>query len=145
VAAVVGGSFSLADAGLKFVGGAAGDRDRPGGRLGDRRDPQAHRGRAGEHHDLAAQRATRRSCRPTRSAPRACWRRSPPASTWAPRAEHHPARTRLQGFFVWDILDFLLNAILFVLIGLQLRTVVDGLSGYSVDARRLRAGGQRRG
>ena len=42
-----------------------------------------------------------------------------------------PARTRLQGFFVWDILDFLVNATLFVLIGLQLRAVVDGLSGYS--------------
>jgi monovalent cation/hydrogen antiporter len=44
-----------------------------------------------------------------------------------------PARTRLQGTFVWDILDFLLNAVLFVLIGLQLRGVVDGLSGYSAS------------
>jgi len=43
-----------------------------------------------------------------------------------------PARTRLQGFFVWDILDFLINAVLFVLIGLELRAVVDALSGYSV-------------
>jgi CPA1 family monovalent cation:H+ antiporter len=42
-----------------------------------------------------------------------------------------PARTRLQGGFVWDILDFLVNATLFVLIGLQLRGVVDGLTGYS--------------
>ena len=42
-----------------------------------------------------------------------------------------PARTRLQGLFVWDILDFLLNAILFVLVGLQLRTVTDALSGYT--------------
>src|ERR1700716_2462140 len=33
------------------------------------------------------------------------------------------ARTRLQGFMVWDILDFLLNASLFVLVGLQLRPV----------------------
>ena len=41
-----------------------------------------------------------------------------------------PARTRLQGYFVWDILDFIINAILFVLIGLQLRAIVDGLSGY---------------
>jgi NhaP-type Na+/H+ or K+/H+ antiporter len=41
------------------------------------------------------------------------------------------ARTRLQGYFVWDILDFVINAILFVLIGLQLRAVVDALSGYS--------------
>jgi Na+/H+ antiporter len=42
-----------------------------------------------------------------------------------------PARTRLQGLFVWDILDFILNATLFVLVGLQLRAVVEGLSGYS--------------
>jgi CPA1 family monovalent cation:H+ antiporter len=45
-----------------------------------------------------------------------------------------PARTRLQGFMFWDILDFLLNASLFVLVGLQLRTVLDGLSGYSAGA-----------
>jgi CPA1 family monovalent cation:H+ antiporter len=44
-----------------------------------------------------------------------------------------PARTRLQGYFVWDILDFIVNAILFVLIGLQLRAVVDALSGYSAS------------
>jgi len=41
-----------------------------------------------------------------------------------------PARTRLQGVYVWEILDFLLNAALFVLVGLQLRTVVDGLNGH---------------
>jgi CPA1 family monovalent cation:H+ antiporter len=44
-----------------------------------------------------------------------------------------PARTRLQGFMVWDILDFLLNATLFVLVGLQLHAVVDGLSGRSAS------------
>ena len=43
-----------------------------------------------------------------------------------------PARTRLQGFFVWDILDFIINATLFVLVGLQLRTIVQSLSGFSV-------------
>jgi CPA1 family monovalent cation:H+ antiporter len=37
----------------------------------------------------------------------------------------------LQGFFVWDIVDFLVNAILFVLIGLQLRAVVQGMVGRS--------------
>ncbi len=44
-----------------------------------------------------------------------------------------PARIRLQGYFVWDILDFIVNAILFVLVGLQLRSVIDGLSGYSAS------------
>jgi CPA1 family monovalent cation:H+ antiporter len=45
-----------------------------------------------------------------------------------------PPRTRLQGFFVWDLLDFVINATLFVLVGLQLRTVVDGLGGHSAAA-----------
>ena len=42
-----------------------------------------------------------------------------------------PSRARLEGYFVWDILDFIINAILFVLIGLQLHAVIDGLPGYS--------------
>jgi CPA1 family monovalent cation:H+ antiporter len=41
------------------------------------------------------------------------------------------ARVRLQGLFVWDILDFIINATLFVLVGFQLRTIVDGLGGTS--------------
>jgi CPA1 family monovalent cation:H+ antiporter len=32
---------------------------------------------------------------------------------------------------VWDILDFIINSALFVLVGLQLRVVVDGLTGLS--------------
>jgi Na+/H+ antiporter len=39
--------------------------------------------------------------------------------------------TRLQGNAVWEILVFLLNSALFVLIGLQLPTVVDGIGGLS--------------
>jgi Na+/H+ antiporter len=37
--------------------------------------------------------------------------------------------TRIQSFAVWEILQFVLNAVLFLLIGLQLPTVLDGLSG----------------
>ena len=40
-------------------------------------------------------------------------------------------RMRIQGFATWDVLVFLLNATLFLLIGLQLNTILDGLSGYS--------------
>ncbi len=40
-------------------------------------------------------------------------------------------QTRLQGDAVWEILVFLLNALLFVLIGLQLRPILDGLAGRS--------------
>jgi Na+/H+ antiporter len=39
------------------------------------------------------------------------------------------ASMRLQGYAVWEILVFLLNALLFVLIGLQLPLILDGLSG----------------
>ncbi len=38
------------------------------------------------------------------------------------------ASMRLQGFAVWEILTFLLNALLFVLIGLQLPIILDGVS-----------------
>jgi monovalent cation/hydrogen antiporter len=39
------------------------------------------------------------------------------------------ASMRLQGYAVWEILTFLLNALLFVLIGLQLPLILDELSG----------------
>jgi Na+/H+ antiporter len=41
------------------------------------------------------------------------------------------ARLRLQGLAVWEILFFLLNGLLFALIGLQLPAIIDGLSGHS--------------
>jgi Na+/H+ antiporter len=39
--------------------------------------------------------------------------------------------SRMQGFALWSILSFLLNATLFILIGLQLPEIVKGLDGYS--------------
>jgi CPA1 family monovalent cation:H+ antiporter len=39
------------------------------------------------------------------------------------------ASMRLQGYAVWETLVFLVNALLFVLIGLQLPVILDGLSG----------------
>ena len=41
------------------------------------------------------------------------------------------ASQRLTGYAMWEILTFLLNALLFVLIGLQLPVVIDGLAGRS--------------
>jgi CPA1 family monovalent cation:H+ antiporter len=41
-------------------------------------------------------------------------------------------QTRLQGFALWEMLVFLLNAVLFILIGLQLPVVVDELEGRGV-------------
>ena len=43
-------------------------------------------------------------------------------------------QTRLQGDAVWEILVFLLNALLFGLVGLQLRPILDGLSGHSTGS-----------
>ena len=40
-------------------------------------------------------------------------------------------RTRLSGDAFWEIFVFLANALVFVLVGLQLRTIVDALSGIS--------------
>jgi Na+/H+ antiporter len=40
-------------------------------------------------------------------------------------------RTRLSGDAFWEIFVFLVNALLFVLVGLQLRRIVDALSGIS--------------
>src|SRR5215216_5285175 len=41
------------------------------------------------------------------------------------------APTRLLGFSFWDVLVFLVNAILFILIGLQLHPILSGISGHS--------------
>jgi Na+/H+ antiporter len=41
--------------------------------------------------------------------------------------------SRMQGYAMWSILTFLLNATLFILIGLQLPSIVDGLSGRPAD------------
>jgi monovalent cation/hydrogen antiporter len=43
------------------------------------------------------------------------------------------AQTRLQGFAFWTILSFILNAALFTLVGLQLRSVLDGLGAWSTQ------------
>ena len=43
-------------------------------------------------------------------------------------------QTRLQGDAVWEILTFMLNAILFGLVGLQLRSILDSLDGRSTGS-----------
>src|ERR671939_69869 len=132
VAAVVAGSFSLADAGLKFVLGAAG-----GVAIGiavgwivaeiRKRTADAHVSitislLTGYAAFVPADAIGASGILATVTAGIYMGIRGP---------QILPARTRLQGYFVWDILHFIVNAILFVLIGLQLRAVVDGLSGSS--------------
>jgi Na+/H+ antiporter len=132
VAAVVAGSFSLADAGLRFVlGGAAGVAIglAVGWLAGEIRrritDSQVNITVSlltGYAAFVPADAIGASAVLATVTAGLYMGLRAP---------QILPARTRLQGYFVWDILDFIVNAILFVLIGLQLRTVVDGLSGFS--------------
>lgn len=47
--------------------------------------------------------------------------------------------TRLQGYAVWELVTFLLNGLIFVLIGFQLRTVVGGLDEYTLGELALYA------
>jgi len=42
------------------------------------------------------------------------------------------AETRLQAYAFWELVTFLLNGLIFALIGLQLNSIVGGLSDYSV-------------
>jgi Na+/H+ antiporter len=42
------------------------------------------------------------------------------------------AQMRIQGFAVWELIVFLLNAVLFVLIGLQLPSILDEVAGMDV-------------
>jgi monovalent cation/hydrogen antiporter len=49
--------------------------------------------------------------------------------------------TRLQGQAVWEVIAYVLRGIVFALIGLQLRQILDGLHGYSAGQLALYAGG----
>ena len=122
VAAVVAGSFSLADAGLEFVLGAAGGRgDRPGGRMAGR---EIRRRTADAQVSITISLLTGYAA----FVPADAIDASGVLATVTAGIymgirgpQILPPRARLQGYFVWDILDFVVNAILFVLIGLQLR------------------------
>ncbi|HET7479235.1 MAG TPA: Na+/H+ antiporter [Rubrobacteraceae bacterium] len=50
------------------------------------------------------------------------------------------AETRLQGFAFWELATFLLNGLIFALIGLQLRRIIEGISDYSVAELVIYAG-----
>jgi Na+/H+ antiporter len=50
------------------------------------------------------------------------------------------AQTRIQGFAFWTILVFVLNAVLFTLVGLQLPGVLDGLDAWSTGELAVAAG-----
>lgn len=48
--------------------------------------------------------------------------------------EYMTSRSRLQAGPIWEMIEFLLNGFIFILIGLQLPAVVHTLSGYSTEA-----------
>jgi Na+/H+ antiporter len=132
VAAVVAGSFSLADAGLRFVLGAAGGvvigvvvgrlAAEIRGRTPDARESVTLSLLTGYAAYVPADAVGASGVLAAVAAGISMGIRGP---------QILPARTRLQGYFVWDIVDFVINAILFVLIGLQLGAIVDGLGGYA--------------
>ena len=43
------------------------------------------------------------------------------------------AATRLQGIFFWDVLVYLIEGIVFLMTGLQARTLIVGLGSYSLS------------
>ena len=56
------------------------------------------------------------------------------------------AATRLQGIFFWDFLIYLIEGMVFLITGLQARTLIAGIRGYSMsELGDLRRGRQRRG
>ena len=44
-----------------------------------------------------------------------------------------PAATRLQGIFFWDFLVYMIEGLVFLITGLQARTLVSGMRGYSIS------------
>lgn len=56
------------------------------------------------------------------------------------QAQLFTAETRLQAIAVWDVITFLLNGLIFVLIGLQLPRVLEGVASYGAPQLALYAG-----
>jgi len=50
------------------------------------------------------------------------------------------AATRLQGIFFWDFLNYLIEGMIFLITGLQARSVVAGIHGYSISELAISAG-----
>ncbi|HEY4339508.1 MAG TPA: Na+/H+ antiporter [Steroidobacteraceae bacterium] len=50
------------------------------------------------------------------------------------------ARTRLQGVFFWDFLVYIVEGVVFLVTGLQARTIIQGIHGYSTSELAIAAG-----
>ena len=111
------------------------DRHRAGGRRSDRRGAPASQRRAGRDHDLTVHGLRRipaggaaRGLRRARGGHGGIY-----LGWLAPQIS--TAQMRMQGLAVWEFIVFLLNAVLFVLIGLQLPGILDAVAG--IDALTL--------
>jgi Na+/H+ antiporter len=130
VAAAVGGTFSILDAGLEFVGGAAGGIaiglavgwviSEIRRRIDDIPVEVTISLLSGYAGYVPAEAAHCSGVLAAVTVGIVLGWRAPQIST---------ASMRLTGYAIWEILVFLLNALLFVLIGLQLPLILDGLSG----------------
>jgi monovalent cation/hydrogen antiporter len=132
VAAAIGGSFSLAEAGLRFVGGAAGGIAiglAVGWLMVQIRKRTADAQLSITISLLSGYAAFVPADALGLSGVLAAVTCGIFVGIRGPRII--PPRVRLQSTYVWEVLDFVLNASLFVLVGLQLRTIVDELSGFS--------------
>jgi monovalent cation/hydrogen antiporter len=132
VAAAIGGSFSLAEAGLRFVGGAAGGIAiglAVGWLMVQIRKRTADAQLSITISLLSGYAAFVPADALDLSGVLAAVTCGIFVGIRGPRII--PPRVRLQSTYVWQVLDFLLNASLFVLVGLQLRTIVDQLGGFS--------------
>ena len=130
VAAAVGGSFSAVDAGLEFVGAAAGGIAIGlvvGFVVGEIRRRVADTPTSLTISLLTAYAAFIPADELGLSGVLAAVTTGIYLGWKAP--EIVSPQTRLQGFAVWEILVFLLNATLFILIGLQLPVIVENLDG----------------
>ena len=133
VAAAIGGSFSLAEASLEFFGGIAGGVAvglvvawliaQARKRIDDTPTEITISLFTGYAAYLPAEQLHVSGVLAAVTAGIYLGLRAPDIST---------AQMRLQGFATWDLVQFLLNGVLFVLIGLQLPYVIEGLDdGYS--------------
>ena len=106
-------------------------RDRPRGRLRDPPGAAPHQPSADRDRDRAALRLLRVPARRGAgvSAVLAVVTVGVYVGWYTP--ELTTVQTRLQGDAVWEILTFMLNALLFGLVGLQLRPILDSLEGRS--------------
>ena len=124
---------------LRRGGGRRGARG-PGGRRGcSRASGCASRTRCSTRRCRSSPRSSR-SCRPRRSTPPACWPWWSPACCWATRRPRSSRRPRAWPSSTnWRTVQFLLENAVFLLIGLQIKTLLQDVRRHRPERRPHRA------